>query len=141
MLVTFATLGGFWAPAMALLSDASEAAGLDLALAFSISNLAWALGHLVGSGGGGALADATSDAVPYGLLGLACALTLVGSSRWDERPRALSRSALTSPGLTGSSARARCRRGGTASARAGPARPRRRWRGRPCRPARARSRG
>ena len=77
MLVTFATLGGFWAPAMALLSDASEAAGLDLALAFSISNLAWALGHLAGSGGGGAIADATSDAVPYGLLGLACALTLV----------------------------------------------------------------
>ena len=51
MIVTFATLGGFWAPAMALLSDASEAAGLDLALAFSISNLAWALGHLAGSGG------------------------------------------------------------------------------------------
>ena len=77
MLVTFATLGGFWAPAMALLSDASEAAGLDLALAFSISNLAWALGHLAGSGGGAAIADASSDAVPYGLLGLACALTLV----------------------------------------------------------------
>ena len=47
---TFAALGGFWAPAMALLSDASENAGLDLALAFSISNLAWALGHVVGGG-------------------------------------------------------------------------------------------
>ena len=77
MIVTFATLGGFWAPAMALLSDASEAAGLDLALAFSISNLAWALGHLAGSGAGAAIADASRDAVPYGLLGLACALTLV----------------------------------------------------------------
>jgi MFS family permease len=75
---TFAALGAFWAPAMAMLSDASEDAGLDLALAFSISNLAWAAGHLVGSGAGGALADATSDSVPYGLLGLACAATLAG---------------------------------------------------------------
>jgi MFS family permease len=78
VLFTFAALGAFWAPAMAMLSDASEDAGLDLALAFSISNLAWAAGHLVGSGAGGALADATSDAVPYGLIGLACAATLAG---------------------------------------------------------------
>jgi MFS family permease len=78
LLLTFAALGAFWAPAMAMLSDASEDAGLDLALAFSISNLAWAAGHLVGSGAGGALADATSDAIPYGLLGLVSAATLVG---------------------------------------------------------------
>jgi MFS family permease len=78
VLFTFAALGGFWAPAMAMLSDASEDAGLDLALAFSISNLAWAAGHLVGSGAGGALADATSDAVPYGFLGVVCAVTLAG---------------------------------------------------------------
>ena len=78
LLFAFAALGGFWAPAMAMLSDSSERAGLDQALAFSISNLAWAAGHLIGSGAGGALADATADAVPYGLLGLACAATLVG---------------------------------------------------------------
>jgi MFS family permease len=78
VLFAFAALGGFWAPAMAMLSDSSERAGLDQALAFSISNLAWAAGHLIGSGAGGALADATADAVPYGLLSLACAATLVG---------------------------------------------------------------
>jgi MFS family permease len=78
VLFAFSALGGFWAPAMAMLSDSSERAGLDQALAFSISNLAWAAGHLIGSGGGGALADATADAVPYGLLSLACAATLVG---------------------------------------------------------------
>jgi MFS family permease len=78
VLFTFAALGGFCAPAMAMLSDASEEAGLDQALAFSISNLAWAAGHLLGSGAGGALADATADAVPYGLLGLAAAATFVG---------------------------------------------------------------
>jgi MFS family permease len=76
VLFTFAALGLFWAPAMAMLSDASDAAGLDLALAFSISNFGWAAGHLIGSAGGGALADATSDAVPYGLLALVSAATL-----------------------------------------------------------------
>ena len=44
---------------MAMLSDAAEHAGLDLALAFSISNLAWAVGHVLGAGAGGALAEAT----------------------------------------------------------------------------------
>ncbi|MGH2805174.1 MAG: hypothetical protein ACRDL4_19385, partial [Thermoleophilaceae bacterium] len=78
MLGTFAALGAFWAPAMAMLSDASEDVGLDQALAFSISNLAWAAGHLLGAGAGAALADATRDAVPYGLLALACAATLAG---------------------------------------------------------------
>ncbi len=78
LVLVVCALGGFWAPAMALLSDASERAGLDQALAFSIANLAWALGHVIGGGAGGALADATSDALVYGLLGAACALTLVG---------------------------------------------------------------
>ena len=76
--MTFAALGAFWAPALALLSDASEDAGLDLAFAFSISNLAWAIGHVVGSSAGGAIADATADAVPYGMLGAICAVTLIG---------------------------------------------------------------
>jgi MFS family permease len=78
ILLTFAALGAFWAPAMALLSDASEDARLDMALAFSISNLAWALGHVVGSGAGGAIADVTVDAVPYAMLAGLCALTLAG---------------------------------------------------------------
>jgi MFS family permease len=76
--IAFASLAGIWAPAMALLSDASEAAGLDQALAFSIANISWGVGQLVGSGGGGALADATSDAIPYALLGAVCAATLAG---------------------------------------------------------------
>jgi MFS family permease len=76
VLLAVAALGTFWAPAMALLSDASEEAGLDQGLAFALANLAWAAGHVVGSGGGGAMAEATVDAVPYALLGLMCAATL-----------------------------------------------------------------
>ncbi len=78
LVLAVSALGAFWAPGMALLSDASERAGLDLALAFSIGNLAWALGHVLGGGAGGALADVTADALVYGLLGAACAVTLAG---------------------------------------------------------------
>jgi predicted MFS family arabinose efflux permease len=77
VLLAIAALGTFWAPAMAMLSDSSEAAGLDQAMAFSIANLAWAVGHVVGAGAGGAIADATADAVPYAALGAICAFTLV----------------------------------------------------------------
>ena len=71
-------LGAFWAPAMALLSDASEAAGVEQGLAFGLANLAWAGGILVGGAGGAALADVTSDALAYGLLGALCLATLAG---------------------------------------------------------------
>jgi len=82
--LAFATLAGIWAPAMAMLSDTSEAVGLDQALAFSIANISWGAGQLVGSGGGGALADATADAVPYALLGLVCLVTLAGVRSRDR---------------------------------------------------------
>lgn len=85
LVVTVAALGSFWAPGMALVSDASEEAGLDQALAFGIANLGWALGHLLGGGGGAALADATADALPYGLLAVVCALTLAGVLRIAPR--------------------------------------------------------
>ena len=52
VVLAIASLADFWAPAMAMLSDAAEDAGLDQALAFSISNLAWAVGHVVGAGRG-----------------------------------------------------------------------------------------
>ena len=73
---------------MALLSDASEDAGLDQALAFGLANLAWAPGHMVGSAGGAALADATADALPYALLGVACAVTLAAVLRVPRRAAA-----------------------------------------------------
>jgi predicted MFS family arabinose efflux permease len=67
--------GSFWTPAMALLSDEAEARGLDYAYAFALINLAWAPGHALGASAGGALAELTSDAVPYLLLAATCLLT------------------------------------------------------------------
>jgi MFS family permease len=91
VLLAIAALGVLWAPAMAMLSDAAEASGLDQGLAFALSNLAWAVGHLVGAGGGGALAEATADAVPYALLGATCAATLAGVMRLGRAQAAAAR--------------------------------------------------
>ena len=69
-------IGSFWAPAMALLSDASEAAGLQQGPALGLVNLAWAAGAACGAAGSGFLASRTADLVPLGLLAAACAVTL-----------------------------------------------------------------
>jgi MFS family permease len=76
LVVAILSLGWFWAPATALLSDAAEDAGLNQGVGFAVSNAGWATGHLVGGAGGAALADVTSDALPYGILSAICAATL-----------------------------------------------------------------
>jgi MFS family permease len=69
------SFGSIWTPAMAFLSDEAEHRGLDYAYAFVVVNIAWAPGQALGSSGGGALAEITSDAVPYLLLAAGCLLT------------------------------------------------------------------
>ncbi len=71
-----AALGGFWAPAMAMLSDAAERTGLDQGLAAALMNLAWAGGQIAGSGGGGAVAKSAGDAVPMVAAAALCLTTL-----------------------------------------------------------------
>jgi MFS family permease len=90
VVLSAAALGTFWAPGMAMLSDAAKDAGLDQAIAFAISNLAWALGQVFGAGVGGAVADATTDAVPYAALAVACGLTFAGLTVGRRRNKALS---------------------------------------------------
>ena len=72
-----AALGAFWAPAMAMLSDAAEHRGLDQGLAAALMNLAWAGGQIMGSGAGGAVAKAAGDAVPLAIVSAMCMATLV----------------------------------------------------------------
>jgi MFS family permease len=69
-------LGSFWAPAMAMLSDVAESRGVNQGYAMALTNLAWAAGQIVGAGGGGALAKATGDALPFTLSAALCAVTL-----------------------------------------------------------------
>jgi MFS family permease len=68
--------GMFYTPGMALLTHAAEEQGLDYGYAFALVNLAWAPGQTAGSAVGGALAEATADAVPYLALAAVCLLTL-----------------------------------------------------------------
>lgn len=90
IVVTYTALAFFWAPGMAMLSDAADARGLDQALAAALINLAWAGGQIVGSGGGGALAKSAGDALPLDLAAGLFLLTLAGLA-WlpGLRPRAL----------------------------------------------------
>jgi predicted MFS family arabinose efflux permease len=77
-------LGAFWAPAMAMLSDAAESHGLDQGLAAALMNLAWAGGQIIGSGGGGAVAKHVGDGVPTAAAAALCALTLAIAA-WAPR--------------------------------------------------------
>jgi MFS family permease len=65
-----------WTPAMALLSDDAEVAGLDLAFATALVSLAWAGGQVVGGTAGPALAEATTDATSYAVIAAMFAATL-----------------------------------------------------------------
>jgi MFS family permease len=76
--------GTFFTPGMTLLSDRAEVRGLAFGYSSALVNLAWAPGQTLGAAGGGALAHATSDAVPYLALAAICALTLVGL--WRSQP-------------------------------------------------------
>lgn len=95
LVATVAALGIVWAPAMALVSDACERAGLQQGIAFALGNLGWAFGHIIGGGGGSAIADLTSDAVVYTLLAVLCAAAALtirsGSTRWASPLPPLSR--------------------------------------------------
>lgn len=63
-------------PAMTVLSDGVEGAGLEHGLGFAIVNLVWGAGQVIGAVAGAALAGVTSDAVPYLVLAAVFGVTL-----------------------------------------------------------------
>jgi predicted MFS family arabinose efflux permease len=64
-------------PGTALFSRGTEKAGMDPAVAFGVTNFAWASGYAVGAPLGGALADLRGDALSYLFLTAVCLLTLL----------------------------------------------------------------
>jgi MFS family permease len=68
--------GTLFTPAMTLVSEGAERQHLDQGLGFGLANLAWAAGQAVAASGSGALAQATTDLVPYAVLAAACLATL-----------------------------------------------------------------
>lgn len=76
LIVGMPAFGTCFTPAMTMLSTGALSLGLDQGLAFGMANLAWAAGQAVAAAGSGALAQATSDLVPYSLLAVGCLATL-----------------------------------------------------------------
>jgi MFS family permease len=75
--------GTFYTPGMTFLTHVAEERGLDYGYAFALVNLAWAPGQSSGAAIGGAVAEATSDAVPYLALSGVALLTL--ARLWRSR--------------------------------------------------------
>jgi len=79
--------GALFAPATSLLSAGADRLGLHQGLAFGLANLAWATGQAVAASLSGALAEATSDFVPYALLAAVLLGTLAAAQRRARAPK------------------------------------------------------
>jgi MFS family permease len=77
LIVGMPAYGTLFAPAAALISAGAQRLEVNQGLAFGLGNLAWAAGQAVAAAGSGAIAQATSDIVPYSLLAGACLATLI----------------------------------------------------------------
>jgi MFS family permease len=77
LIVGLPAYGTLFTPATALLSAGAHRLKLNQGLAFGLGNLAWASGQGVAAAASGAVAEATSDFVPYALLAAACLGTLI----------------------------------------------------------------
>ena len=86
--------GTLFAPASALVASGAQGLGLNQGIAFALSNLTWAAGQSIAASTSGALAQATSDLVPYALLAAACLGTLIVLHRGG---RASARTAASQP--------------------------------------------
>jgi predicted MFS family arabinose efflux permease len=71
------SFAAFYLPGSALIADGADAAGLDQAFGFSLANLAWAPGTIVGSIVGGAVAESAGDEATYVMLAAVCLGTLL----------------------------------------------------------------
>lgn len=94
LIVGLPAYGALFAPATALLSAGADRLGLNQGLAFGMTNLAWAAGQGIAAAGSGALAQATSDIVPYSLLAGVCLVTLIPLVA--KRPHVTSKNGLDS---------------------------------------------
>jgi MFS family permease len=88
--------GSLFAPASAMVSAGAQHSELNQGIAFALSNLAWAAGQAIAAAGSGALAQATSDLVPYALLSTACLATLADLLRRGRGSAASSASSASS---------------------------------------------
>jgi len=81
LVIGMPAFGTLFAPSSAMLSDAAHRLELHQGLAFGLANLAWATGQVIAASASGAIAQATTDFVPYALLAATCLATFLGTLR------------------------------------------------------------
>jgi MFS family permease len=91
LIVGMPAYGTLFTPAMTLVSAGADRLRLNQGLLFGMDNLAWAAGQSIAAAAGGAIAQATSDFVPYALLASACAASalLLSPAVWRMGGRVL----------------------------------------------------
>jgi MFS family permease len=99
LVVGLPAYGTLFTPSMTLLSAGAHRLELNQGIAFGLGNLGWASGQGLAAAAGGAIAQATSDLVPYALLAMACFGTLIGTLPSGRRlvSRALAGARATGP--------------------------------------------
>jgi MFS family permease len=88
VVIVFLALTLTWTPSMALLSERTESAGVDLAFGTALLSLAWAGGQVLGGSAMSGLADATSDGVAYASIALLLGVTVAAVGAPGRRRRA-----------------------------------------------------
>ena len=86
LVIGMPAFGTLFAPSSAMLSDAAHRLELHQGLAFGLANLAWAAGQTIAASASGAIAQATTDLVPYALLAATCLATFLATLR-SRAPR------------------------------------------------------
>jgi MFS family permease len=81
LVIGMPAFGTLFAPSSAMLSDAAHRLELHQGLAFGLANLAWAAGQTIAASASGAIAQATTDFVPYALLAATCLVTFLATLR------------------------------------------------------------
>ncbi len=79
LIVGLPAYGSLFTPSISMTSGGAHHVDLNQGLAFGLTNLAWAAGQGISSAAGGAIAEATSDFVPYALLAAICLATLLAT--------------------------------------------------------------
>lgn len=70
-------LTAYTIPAMSVITDSAERAGIALAFVSMLLNLAWATGEMIGAPAAASISQATSDTVPILMLSAIIAITLI----------------------------------------------------------------
>jgi MFS family permease len=84
LIVGMPFFGSLFTPAAAMVGDSAADLQFNHGISFALTNLTWAAGQAVAASASGALAEATSDAVPYLLLAAVCVATLVSQFRKSD---------------------------------------------------------